>query len=488
MSLTRLIALTLLDVILAILLAFGVVVLQAALTSPNTTWGTLRALRAVGVPLRPLGLQDRLDRAMAWRFHVSAWCVTVPADDAALLGWLRQQPGLEGVAVDREQLREPGAQGEVQRVTVGHDGPADTRRLDVPWKDLGYGLGQPKPFTMWFLKSPDARYTPTDQQLVLIVLACLMAGLFTVGIVRMWQTRNQEPVEQIRDTAGLLTGLGLGVALAALYWLYHQAALHWGGAMVALSPSWQALPISGVDMVRSDLPVFWQGVEPHVFLLAVLGLATFLFPIAMMVFMSGVFRRWTQAGWVKTGCVLAAAVTATLLLSRTYFPVLFVSLLLLTWLGHRSRSLGPPLVSLIVVCAAVVGIVFGAIPSVAHPVNQLPGTWQAAAGPGNPLGPRLIPPSLVKLRFLHGGGADSNEVEVSQGDLRIVSTAWHYDWIANDTIILTWIRNNQDYPHTTWATEWTSETYRVEVNWEDLTLTRVGDGKVQKFHRVSGAR
>jgi hypothetical protein len=483
MSLTRLIALTVLDVILAILIAFGLVVLQAALTSPSATWGTLRALRAVGIPLQALGLQDQLDRAMTWRFRVSGWCVTVPPDDAALLDWLRQQPGLQDVAVERDQSSQPlAAGGETFRILARYDGTADTRRLEIPWKDFGYGLGQPNPLVWWYRWTPDTLYTPADPQLVLIVLACLMGGIFTVGIVRMWQTRKEEPVEQIRDTAGLLTGLGSGLALAALYWFYHQEVLHWGGAQAALAPSWQALPISGVDMARSDLPVFWWGVEPHPFLLAVLGMATFLFPVAMCVFIGGVFRRWINAGWVKTGIVLAAAITAALFLCGTYFPVLFVSLLVLTWLGYRSRSMGIANLALVVVCAAIVGIVFGAIPSVAHPVTQLPGTWEPVTVPGKPPDPA----SLKKLRFLHGGGADSNEFLERAGDVQLAYHAWHYEWTGNDTIRLIWIRENQDYPHTTWTTDWLREEFRVNVNVKELTLTRVRDGQVQTFHRLSG--
>jgi hypothetical protein len=109
-SLPALIGLTLLDVSVALLLAFGVVVIQAALTSPNPTWGTLLPLKAAGLPLDKLGLQDRLDRAMTWHYTMSAHCVTIPAEDTALRGWLRGQSDLGPFIIRHERLPLPQPQ------------------------------------------------------------------------------------------------------------------------------------------------------------------------------------------------------------------------------------------------------------------------------------------------------------------------------------------------------------------------------------------
>ena len=109
MSLKRLIALTALDVVLAVLLGFGFVVLQAWGTSPSATWGTLRALRAVGIPLEKVGLQDNLDEAMRWRYALGALYTTGPEDDSELRDWLRQQE--LSCPLPRWKVRNAGWQG-----------------------------------------------------------------------------------------------------------------------------------------------------------------------------------------------------------------------------------------------------------------------------------------------------------------------------------------------------------------------------------------
>jgi hypothetical protein len=433
-----------------------------------------------------MGLQERLDRATTWRFTVSAHCVEVPADDAALLDWLgKNAPDLKELAVKREPVTKPRTQGEKQYVDVSYSGPADAKRLEVPWKELGYQLGQPDPTVWWFRMAPELRYTPADPQLQLIVMNSLMAGLFTVGIVRMWRNRRRDAGEQLADAPGLLAGAGVGFGLAALYWLYHQAALHWGGATVGMSPCWQSLPISGVDINSSVVPDFWRGVQPHPFLLLMIVTSTILFPVAQMVFIWGVFRRWTHGGWVKTGCVLAAAVTASLTMAWYYLPVLFVSVLVLVWFGNRAGSMGWPLTALIVWCTLVVGMAFGAVPSLTHPVNQLPGKWERVVVPVNlVIGLALNTPEEEPLVFLHGGGAESGDMDIQVDRILTSRSAWHYEWVGDDTIELVWRLEVQDHNTKTFTTVWVRENYRVEVSWQELTLTPVGEGQAMKFRRM----
>jgi hypothetical protein len=303
-SLLALVALTLLDLFLVLLIALVAVLIQAAATSPSTAWGTLKPLHAAHVPLDKLGLQDRLDRTLTWSHTLSAHCVSVPVDDAELTAWLRKHPDLEPFTIRHEKLKDVTPRGETERVLVSYQGTGDAPRLDIPWQELGYRLGNP-PQTWYFRNSPDPCYTPAGPQLVLILFACLMVGMFVVGIVRMWQNRPLDTVPAGNDASGLLIGIAWGLALSVVYWLTHQALLRWGGPTVALAPCWSALPISGVDMQRSGLPVFWRAVEPHPFLLAIIGVVCILYPLAVTVFLWGVFRRWTHAGWARTGCVLA---------------------------------------------------------------------------------------------------------------------------------------------------------------------------------------
>src|SRR5262249_51647110 len=133
-SLIVLLVLTLFDLLVALLLAFGFVLLQASLTSPSTTWGTLKALQAAGVPLDKLGLQERLDREMTWRYLVAARCVSVPPDDAELQAFLREQSDLGPLTIEHVKLTPSVQNGETVRVQVRYFGPAGMRRLEVPWE------------------------------------------------------------------------------------------------------------------------------------------------------------------------------------------------------------------------------------------------------------------------------------------------------------------------------------------------------------------
>jgi hypothetical protein len=406
---------------------------------------------------------------MTWRFYLNADCIAVPADDGPLNAWLREQSDVHSVEVRREKLAAPPHE-DLTRVSVVYAGPEDAPRLDVPWEKFGYQVG-PSP-VWWFRHAPETQYTPADAQLVLIVFACLMAGQFTVGIVRMWRNRKREPLPPAADAPGLLAGLGIGVALAAVYWGAYQAALRWGGPTVALAPCWHALPISGVDMNRSNMLVFWQGVEPHPFLLLVLSMATFMYPVASMVFVWGVFRRWALVGWPITGGVLTALVAPVFLLSATAYPLMAVMVLVLVWLGHRARSMMPPLIALIVASSVVVGITFGMIPSLPHPVNQLPGNWTEVVNVG-PIDALNLQPNANHLRFFHGGAAESGGFS---------DDAWHYEWVGDNVIRLVLIRRTDDNAMTTRT--WVREDYHVAVTWEELTLTRVRDGGKLMFRRV----
>src|SRR5262249_20095998 len=140
-SLFLLIVLTLFDLVVALVLSFGFVLLQARLTSPSTTWGTLKPLQAAGVPLDRLGLQERLDREMTWRYLVSVHCISIPPDDTRLREFLDQQSDFAPLTIEHDKLTPTTPEGPTERVLVRYFGPAGLRRLDIPWEQLGYKQG-----------------------------------------------------------------------------------------------------------------------------------------------------------------------------------------------------------------------------------------------------------------------------------------------------------------------------------------------------------
>src|SRR5262249_22150638 len=152
-----------------------------------------------------------------------------------------------------------------------------------------------------------------------------------------------------------------------------------------------------------------------------------------------------------------AVVAGAQLFNLTHLPVMLVALLLVTWVSHRMQSMGPSLVATIVFSTAILGITFGALPSLTRPVNQLPGKWQPIdPAPGIP---RSDMASLKQLKFLHGGAAESDEIQVPLGQVRTDLAAWHYDWIGDDTIRVVWIRDTVNGFDSSSTRDWQREDY-----------------------------
>src|SRR5262249_58380741 len=109
----------------------------------------------------------------------------VPGDDGPLAGWVRGQPGIGAVRVQRQPLR--GAQGETVRISTRFVGPEGVAKPDVPWQRLGYRPGTAVPEPWWTRMAPSVAFNPTDAQLVLLCLGALQAGMLLVGFLRLWR-------------------------------------------------------------------------------------------------------------------------------------------------------------------------------------------------------------------------------------------------------------------------------------------------------------
>src|SRR5437016_4601210 len=147
MSLGKLIALTVLDLVLALAIAFGGVFLYAWTIAPTTHVGLVHVGQALGLPLR----DD--SEASRWGHDLDVACTAVPDDDRGLKKWFSALPGVTKVHINRTMLawRE---QGETQLVRVRFKGPEGMPKPDVPWKELNYKLGEPKPWITWAKVQP----------------------------------------------------------------------------------------------------------------------------------------------------------------------------------------------------------------------------------------------------------------------------------------------------------------------------------------------
>src|SRR5438067_9712754 len=109
MSLGRLIAVTVLDLVLALVIAFVGVFLYCWHIAPTPGVGLVHVGRALGLPLRDDSASAR------WGHQLEATFTAGPADDRAFTAWLGELPSVRQVSVRRKTLS-PRAQGETQFV------------------------------------------------------------------------------------------------------------------------------------------------------------------------------------------------------------------------------------------------------------------------------------------------------------------------------------------------------------------------------------
>jgi hypothetical protein len=470
---------TLLDLLLAVLVACACMFVYAWTVAPTLGIGLSRVAEAL-VHQRT-GWWNRTDGP--WRYELILECTGVPDDDRALIDWLREQPGLSQVGVHRQEALGRG-EGPRQRVTAYFFAPAEAARPAIPWAKLGYSAGEGEPQPGWARLSPGMAYNASDDQLVLLCLGALQVGLLLVGLVRIARNRKL-PEPEPRERRALFAGLGVGLLLAGLYWAADQALSHFWGPTQALSRSWLALPSADWNVARGHLPPVWRDVQPPVLLLGALAAMVVLFPLAQTVFFCSHFALWSAAGRPRTAAVLGAVVPAVLILDWHFMPAALLLAVPLVWVFLWSRSLLAPLLALVLLCLGIAGTTFGVFPGLPHPTNQIVGRWAPVEGWRRLAHDVLIDPSEdVPLEFLRGIGMRGGKTLDKDGDVFVLHAPMTYHWTDAGHIEMTFHKETNDRKQRVITAEVEVEDYEVTVAGRELTLTRTRDGKVFRYRRL----
>lgn len=474
MSLVRLLIWTLVYLVLAVAVAFGFVTVYAFTVAPTPKIGYVRIGQALGLPL-----QDS-DSAAHWGYGLTVTCLAVPANDDALEHWLRQQPGVHSVQLRRRTVS-PRLQGETHIVDAYFKGPEALPRPQPPWTQLGYTPGKPNPWTWWSSVPPSVAFNPTPAQLTFLCVGCLQGGLLIVGLWLTWRNRKLPAPPPFGEERSLLVGILSGLLLGALYWGCDQAITQFWGPPAALSRSWLIIPGEGWNTSAFLIERVWRNVEPHVLMIALMGGVVLLYPAAQAAFFcGGLLRMWSASGWRKTGVLLTGVLAALLTLEWPFLPAAVVICLLISWLSLRTRSIMVPLVALVVLGAVIVGTAFGAIPSLDHPTNLLVGKWEMTESEG---ARNAIPFEGLPLQFRRSGATRQWKAPAEIVQSRIVYRPLNYYWTDPRHIRFRWLKDTVDAGTHTTRVEFDDIDYRVDVSYEELTLTRVRDGKVFHYRR-----
>jgi membrane protease YdiL (CAAX protease family) len=501
MSLRKLIGWTVFDLALALLIGTGLAVTVFAFIYPYRPARELAfcyGLHSLGVPYSAPGLREKYDRVSnEWSYTLLVDCQATPADDQPLVEWLRGHAPFDVERVKRWRSTW-SARPAAARVVVTLIGPQGQEMPEVPWEQLGYKPAAWPP--SWEADGPFMQDGPPPAAFLLIFLGFLQVGLAVVGLLRWWRNRRAAPDTPPRgEGQSLLAALGVAVVLAGLFWANLQAVRFLFGPAVSQRPWWQYAPSLCWFMPRGTNLGPMTTVHPP-FLQMVVGVVIVLgAPLAQeLFFRGGMLGMWMAAGRFWAGAVLSALAGAALFLDWTGLPVLLVAGLALAWLYRWSRSLLATLLAHIVFGASVLCTVYGLIPSLPHRADQLCGQWVEVedVGPKSPgEGPGRDPQGAQEVIQVHllafPDQAQPSEIEFLRGGTirggRVVSravrlTPLRYEWVGQDDIEVRWERVEHVGPMTTAVTH-EFVRYKVAVDWDHLTLTRVSDGKVFRYRR-----
>jgi membrane protease YdiL (CAAX protease family) len=517
MSLWKLIAWTVFDLAVAVMIGTTLTVLLFSVMFPYRPARELAfcyGLHSLGVPLTTPGLREKYERASSqWRYYLTVDCQRTPPDDQALVDWLRgKRPARDhlpssggpenNAPFDVEDVKRLpswySSGGTSARVNVTLIGAKGRELPAVPWDDLGYKAASWPP--LWEARAPFMQDGPPPAGLRLIFIGFMQIGLVVVGLVRWWRNRRVATELPRGEGRALLAALGVAVALTGLFWVHWQAVRYFfspsidpAGCLNYIPSAGWFVPLPYQSVMMTVQPPWSQLVAGVVFVLGV--------PLAQeLFFRGGLLGMWAGAGRFWAGAVLSALAAAALLVSWTIFPVLLVAGLALAWLYGWSRSLLATLLAHIVFNAAVLCMIYGLIPSLPHQVDLLCGQWEEEAtiekgkGKGDgkappketgerevvrvhlkPYNERKDPPAID---FLRGGTVRGGRVVSKKARL----TPRRYEWVGPDEIEVRWAREEiVGVMATTTTLEFVR--YKVAVDWKQLTLTRESDGKVFRYHR-----
>jgi membrane protease YdiL (CAAX protease family) len=509
MSLRKLVVWTVFDLVLALLIGTGLAIVVFATMFPYRPARELAfcyGLNSLGVPLSAPGLREKYDRVSSeWGYTLMLHCHVTPADDQALEEWLRGQGAFDVEEIQRKPTKySSGVTSALVEISL--IGPKGRELPEVPWEQLGYKPATSPPY--WAAHAPFMQDGPPRAAFLIIYLGFLQVGFAVVGLFRWWRNRRVASGAPPRgEGQSLPVAVGVALVLAALFWANLQAVRFLLGPVTSQQSYLQYVPSVAWFMPR--VPA--QGplvTVPLPFLQLVVGVIIVLgAPLVQeLFFRGGMLGMWTAARRFWAGAVLSALTGALLMLDWTLLPALIVVGLALAWLYRWSRSLLAPLLAHIVFNAAVLCMVYGLIPSLPHPVDQLCGQWKEVARvdpkgqdegagkipPPKPADDQTVTPFALtdflttnkrpKIDFLRGGHIRGGRVVSKSVEL----TPLRYEWVGPDEIEVRWERNEIVSPMTALQTHEFIR-YKVAVNWDELTLTRESDGMVFRYRRDAWA-
>jgi membrane protease YdiL (CAAX protease family) len=506
MSLRKLVGWTVFDLVLALLIGTGLAIAVFATMFPYRPARELAfcyGLNSLGVPLSAPGLRETYERVSGeWRYTFELNCHVTPADDQALEDWLRGQGAFAVEHVWRRRTRYSSGVTSAL-VSISLIGPKGRELPEVPWEQLGYKPASSPPY--WEAHGPFMQDGPPRAAFLLIYLAFLQVGFAVVGLFRWWRNRRVASGAPPRgEGQSLPVAVGVGLVLAGLLWATLQAVRFLLGPVTSQQAFLHYVPSVAWFMPPRASAMGPMVTVPLPFLQLVVGVIIVLgAPLVQeLFFRGGMVGMWASANRFWAGAVLSALTSALLILDWTLLPVLLVAGLALAWLYRWSGSLLAPLLAHILFNAAMLCMIYGLIPSLPHPVEQLCGQWteveivdpkgQGKDAGGIPPPKRADDQTVTRLMLVDSLTSNKRpEIEFLRGGTirggRVVSksvqlTPLRYEWVGPDEIEVRWERNEIVSTMTDVVTlEFVR--YKVAVNWDELTLTRKSDGMVFRYRR-----
>lgn len=358
---------------------------------------------------------------------------------------------------------------------------------EVPWEKLGYRPA-PSAEVYWRRHAPFIIDGPPRAVFVLIYLGFLHLGFFAVGVVRWARNRRAAVGPPPRGEGQKLpAAVGVAVGLLGLTWLYAQALRSLLGPTSGLADYARVLPSVGWLMPLQHQQVMMTVQPPWIQLVAGVVVALGA-PLAQEVFFrGGLLGMWSAAGRFRAGAVLTAAVAAALVRDWAAFPVTLAGGLAMAWLYGWSRTL----LAHVLLNAGLLCLVYGLIPSLPEPVDQLCGQWAGAVHPDEAARVRRLNEASAGLfvragrppdvEFLRGGMVKGGRRQTITGRGSMTLEPRWYAWADREHIDVRWERTEQEGRQVTVTLEVVR--YRVAVGWDELTLTRDADGQVSYYRR-----